>query len=310
MKRNAIITFGIGYQKEDVEIFLESVQKSKINADIFLFTGKNYQELRSELSSYKNLHILKYQENLIPKVIGKFFMLLPFAGKLYARLIKRIHRLIGGEWTHQFAFPLLHFMSKRFFVLNDFISNHQYSNYLFTDIRDVLFQSDPFKNILFNEIHSGIEPVKSGADELNKKWIEFTLTDDQAESIYDKEIVCAGVILGSAWAFKWYIREFIELTYNSLDTTINKLGADQAIHSYLFHSGLETVKKVLHDNQSGDIVTLHHEDVSQYRWVDDVMSHHNGDQITIIHQYDRHPSLENRFKSKYKTYSENLKLVG
>ena len=168
----------------------------------------------------------------------------------------------------------------------------------------------PPPNILFNEIHSGIEPVKSRADELNKKWIEFTLTEDQAKSIYDKEIVCAGVILGSAWAFKWYIREFIKLTYDSLDTTINKLGADQAIHSFLFHSGLETVNKVLHDNQSGDIVTLHHEDISQYQWNNDIMSHQNGEQITIVHQYDRHPSLESRFKSKYKTYTENLKLVG
>jgi hypothetical protein len=75
--RKAIITFGVGYQFEDIRYFLESCKKYCAEADIYMYVGKNYKQLKKDCLKFENLHLIQYEESVVPKVIAKVFSFVP-----------------------------------------------------------------------------------------------------------------------------------------------------------------------------------------------------------------------------------------
>ena len=298
--KNAVVTFALGYTRKEVELFLNSCKKIHLHADIILFAGKNHDALKEELQEYPDVILRKYEEPLLQKAVAKLLMKVPALAMLYAKLVRWMYQKVFTGKDRKLLFgmvqPLIHFMGKRFFALSKLMEESKYEKYLFTDIRDVVIQHDPFLACNSNELHAGAEPIYIGDDEHNKRWVDFTFERRIAESLYYKKVICAGVIYGSASSFELYLRRFIDLTFENLPGIINKLGADQAIHAYLFHYDMKGVNCKIHHNNDGKIVTLHHDDPDNFIWLSDQIIHPNGKMIYLVHQYDRHPIMDYWFR--------------
>ncbi len=158
---------------------------------------------------------------------------------------------------------------------------------LISDVRDVLFQDDPFrasKPVL--EVFLEAETELIGASSYNKRWLSNLYSADIAQSLSNKVVSCSGVTRGSHTEVVRYLNAMCE----QIESACRALGAhDQGIHNYLLYTGM--LDPVLATkNESGDVLTA---GVLPKLQLD---SHgrcirENGVIVPIVHQYDRHPEF-------------------
>uniref|UniRef100_A0A6T8PIA8 Nucleotide-diphospho-sugar transferase domain-containing protein n=1 Tax=Hemiselmis andersenii TaxID=464988 RepID=A0A6T8PIA8_HEMAN len=146
---------------------------------------------------------------------------------------------VSGELESQY-----HPNSHRWVLLRDFLKGQkvQYDAVLFTDVRDVAFQGDPFaimtgqnKSSLF--VFREASPARRGEDgtiateQRNKGWVLKCFGQEGLDEIGREVVSCAGVTM-SGWS--------AALVYVSLmvDTILSKSTCiDQGVHNYLIYSG-------------------------------------------------------------------------
>jgi hypothetical protein len=291
--KKAIITFGVGYQFEDIRYFLESCKKYCPNAEIYMYVGKNYKQLKKECIKFENLHLIQYKESLVPKLIAKAFSFMPSMQRNYATILQKLYvnSTLPKHHLQLVATPLLQFMVKRFFVIENLMKQLPHDLFMLTDLRDVLLQSDPFIGINQNTIITGIEPIKIHESEMNARWIKNTFNENILNSLKNFQVACAGVTVGSRKAIAQYVKEMNDHVMKNLPKIIGMLGPDQGIHIFLFYKGLAGLDTHLQSNGTGSIATLHYSTLDEFESHAGLLNNKVQKKLAVIHQYDRHPSL-------------------
>ncbi|MBX7126339.1 MAG: hypothetical protein K1X47_11655, partial [Cyclobacteriaceae bacterium] len=291
--KKAIIAFGVGYRYEDIRYFIQSCNRYAPGADVIVYVGKNIAELKQQCAHFSHLTLIRYQEPLAPKLIAKVLTRIPVLARLYARAIRTLWQwhLMPDFMAYACAIPLLQFMVKRFFVIEQLMKSMDHQQFMLTDLRDVLLQDDPFNGISPTTIVTGIEPLSIEQSEMNASWVRRTLSASYLETISDKPIVCAGVTVGGRKAIEQYCREMNEEVLLNLPKLIHMLGPDQAIHIRLFYSRLKGMDKHFESNGSGSIATLHYSNLSEFFIDNGTIRNCAGKKLAVVHQYDRHPDL-------------------
>jgi hypothetical protein len=296
--KKAIITFGVGYDFDNIKYFIHSCRMNAPDAMVFIFVGANIDKLKNDCRDYSNVTFIRYRQNFFANVISKMMARVPAVAKMYARGLRAIHRQnFARPLLSTLATPLVQFMVKRFFIIEAFIKTIPHEFIMLTDIRDVVIQDDPFRHVSENTIMTGIEPVSTGECSMNSKWIRQTYSDNSLGLLKNKQIACAGVTIGSRRAIQQYVHEMIEDVFNNLDKIIGMLGADQAIHIRLFYEQLEGLTKRFEANGKGSIATLHFSNLSEFRMADGKVNNLNDERLAVVHQYDRHTALSAYIKS-------------
>lgn len=291
--RKAIVTFGVGYDYHQIKPFVTSCTKQVPDANIYIYSGNNTLELRSRFLDFPNVKFIPYQENMVAKVIGKLSMKLPLLAHIYATIITGIYtiRLIDKATASRLAAPLVQFMVKRFFALQQLVEEQPHEQWMFTDLRDVLLQANPFVYVKENNLVTGIEPKRIRECALNSSWLLKTYNKKMYEAIRNQPIACAGVMLGSHEVMQHYLRAITDDSISNLSKIIGMLGADQAIHNKLIYAGLTGVEKQVEKNGEGCIATLHYSSLDEFYLKDGVLKNRYGKEVAVVHQYDRHPAL-------------------
>jgi hypothetical protein len=291
--RKAIITFGVGYQFEDIRYFLESCKKYCPEADIYMYVGKNYKQLKNECVKFERLHLIQYEESVVPKVIAKVFSFVPGIQRRYATILQKLHlnNSLPKHHLQTIATPLLQFMVKRFFVIEKLMKQLPHDLFMLTDLRDVLLQADPFTEIDQNTIITGIEPIKIHESEMNARWIKNTFNETILNTLKDFQVACAGVTVGSRKAIVQYVNEMNDHVMENLPKIIGMLGPDQGIHIFLFYKGLAGLDTHLQSNGTGSIATLHYSTLDEFEAHAGLLNNKVQRKLAVIHQYDRHPIL-------------------
>lgn len=162
---------------------------------------------------------------------------------------------------------------------------------LLTDVRDVVFQSDPFAATPADRMLCALERATLAGEPVNTRWLDFVY-GRQAWSRFESERVsCAGTTLGPAPLIKRYLElvgaEIARLT----PRLVGQDGLDQAVHNHVLRTRAE-LPVTFSDNGAGPIATLHGEDVSRFP-SSDAFPLLNLDlrPPAIVHQADRHPAL-------------------
>jgi hypothetical protein len=291
--KKAIVTFGVGYGYHQIKNFVFSCARHVPDADVYIYAGNNFLELQSRFVDYPRVKFLHYSENLVAKLIGKAAMKFPPLAKFYGSVISfmyRLHVLPAGA-ARILAAPLVQFMVKRFFALHQLVNRLPHDQWMFTDLRDVLFLEDPFANLDETSIVTGVEPVRIHECNLNRKWLSTTYSRKLYKMVRNEYVACAGVTLGSRKVILQYLNEVSHDTLLSLPNIIGMLGADQAIHIKLLYKGLKGVKKQLEVNGRGSIATLHYSTLHEFDRSMGRLANRSGKTLAVIHQYDRHPRL-------------------
>lgn len=295
--KTAILGAATGYPPQLVAPFVSSLVNIGYDGDLVLFINPD------QLADYQHYY-QQHQQTLnirfVQSVIGQF-KTKKKKGKLYRSVIKKISAMLPVDFFRPLKAKLLHVTGYphvgRFFEYQKCLLNHpEYTHVLLSDVRDVVFQSDPFEDIE-DTVYAGMEnrQVQLSDDHYNKGWILDAYGPEVYEQLKSRQISCSGVTIGSASAIKKYIEqmiaEFLRQPYKKMSDRIY----DQAMHNKLIHFNEIEQVSLCHPLES-KIATLGLMDVSDFRFNEKGQLLNLDDSIVpIVHQYDRHPSLMGKF---------------
>jgi len=172
---------------------------------------------------------------------------------------------------------------------------------LLTDVRDVVFQRDPFGVALDGALHLFLEhPSKPiGACIWTSSWIRYRYGDAALPPLADRPIVCSGVVLGEAAAVGEYLRVVAAQLPPGLRATNYMAGYDQGVVNVLCHGGRFPGAR-LHPYR--DTPVLHLGNAPPGSVACDArgeVTNDAGAPVALVHQHDRHPELAARIAARW-----------
>lgn len=179
----------------------------------------------------------------------------------------------------------------RYFLYREYLKKARTSlgAILLTDVRDVVFQRDPFDYPWSAGLNCTLEDRRMtlGACPHNAHWIRGHLGDEALALVSDKPISCSGTTVGGHDGMLGYLDALIARLL-PFEGGERMAGYDQGVHNVLVHTG--GIDATLHDN-AGPIMTLGYTrgepDTDREGWV----LNETGERAHIVHQYDRKPNL-------------------
>jgi hypothetical protein len=157
---------------------------------------------------------------------------------------------------------------------------------LICDIRDVVFQDNPFKGSEELELEFFEEPCLFKNCTANWPWVGGIYGQEGMDTVKDKFIICSGTTMGTRAGVSKYINTMItEIT--RIRNTGRPLyqGEDQPIHNYLIYTGGFN-NFVIHKNGGGPITTIHHQQQLTFDRKGRLLNI-DGTPTPVIHQWDR-----------------------
>ena len=194
---------------------------------------------------------------------------------------ERVRRLVTQFWNC---------MAARFFVYESYLRqmDGRFEKVMLTDVRDVVFQRDPFEFSMAGRLCAFQESLpRIGDDYFNSQWIKDAFGRKVYERLCDCPVYCAGVTIGSASG----VGDYLHTMTRYLLSRVGLAGYDQGVHNYLIHTGrMEDV--VCYRNWMGPVLTLGAVATSDIRMsADGILRNLDGEIANVIHQYDRQPTI-------------------
>jgi hypothetical protein len=132
------------------------------------------------------------------------------------------------KWRH------LHFQSYRYYVAKDFLADHwkEFRFVLWTDVCDLVLQSDPIPHLYFKLLVAAKEGRKmnaGGGQGWNEIWVRKFLSKAEADALMDEEVLCSGSIGGDSSIMRNLLGEI----WDYCSRYGEMRGIDQGIFNYL-----------------------------------------------------------------------------
>lgn len=160
---------------------------------------------------------------------------------------------------------------------------------LLTDVRDVIFQADPFHPAPGAlELFVEFEGRRLGDHAFNYKHLRALVGDDLAATVADQPCLCVGTVMGSRANISRLCRTILMLGAIPRSHIGGAFGADQAACNLAAHLGL-----VEHEVKAnyGRVATVGLTPPDTLYVRDGTILNPDGSVSPIVHQYDRHPHL-------------------
>lgn len=327
-KENLILGIVKGYQFLQIQPFLVSLKKAEYSGDICLFVCLDevnrrflqdfgYREFRrqdgscqlilrpftvipgikipfkikdktDQRSSYAELNFLNLI-NFYP--FNKLHsLMINISTELVAALKKEDRHLIKANLLKRY----LHIVSIRFFHYYTFLyeNREKYSKILMTDVRDVLFQQDPFNFEFPDGLLCFAEDSEIRDCIYNSGWIVRAIGTQSIDEIGNKRALCCGTTMGTTETVLIYLKLMIDYI---LKAHYQTFGVDQAIHNYILHK--DFIKDLtMYENYSSPILTMNWRDEENIKFNEQgLIVNRDGSIVNTLHKYDRcSESLRNK----------------
>ncbi|MGB9184651.1 MAG: hypothetical protein WCB67_11340 [Solirubrobacteraceae bacterium] len=165
---------------------------------------------------------------------------------------------------------------------------------LLADVRDVLFQSDPF-DIPVESLELFLEDraMTFATNAYNREWIRVLYGPAAVKALGDRTVSCSGTVVGRREDVLGYLREMCE----AICWRRTPLGSlDQAVHNYLLAQSRFPGVRVV-PNGFGRVITVGGMDhVSRSQGF---VMNTDGTVPAIVHQYDRHADLVDELPERF-----------
>ncbi len=164
---------------------------------------------------------------------------------------------------------------------------------LLTDVRDVLFQADPFSYApdegLVLAMHKRSYTLES--EPVNARWLDYVYGREKWKSFGSHPVSCAGTTLGTIGAVREYLTRMSAEIIRLTPRLVGQDGLDQGVHNFLLNTG-QLPPARLAENGDGPFATLHGEDMAAFaRDGRNRILNRDGSVVPIVHQFDRIPGL-------------------
>lgn len=296
-----ILGAAVGYSWGQIAPFVRSLRAGGCTAEVVLLVGR--------IDDATRLGFARYNITALPAHHVTSRLPSHLARKRYNRrwlgwLHHSLPRLIGcsnsptsvrnaflarvASWFH-------HPACSRYFAYYRYLRPRveHYDRVLTTDVRDVIFQSDPFapewrseSGSVFLE-HSAI----LGSEPGNDQWIDSGFGPEGLAAVKGRRVTCSGLTLAPAPLMLSYLASMSRELALRTDRLTGHDGVDQGVHNWLYWTGrLPGFAAV--ENFAGPVITLH-------GMPDDLVRINSSSYLTdaagrivpVLHQYDRHPKL-------------------
>nr|WP_295871856.1 hypothetical protein [uncultured Chitinophaga sp.] len=196
-------------------------------------------------------------------------------------------------------FPKLPPSVYRMLVFYNFLQENRadYQHVLLTDVRDVVFQNDPFafdiadKMCFFMESKS----LLLKESDWNSLWMIAAFGVKTLYDLGENLISCVGTVIGPVAKMIVYLEKMVHHLKNA--EVYLMFGIEQAVHNYMIMNG-EVDDFHTFYTENGPVATL-----SSYG---EVQQDENGSYLNdgnmvslVVHQYDRHPVLKSHYDRIY-----------
>jgi len=208
--------------------------------------------------------------------------------------------------TEETLFTTTPVNSLRYFVYQEILkeAGARYDHVLLADVRDIVFQRNPFDFDCDGRLVCSIEDRRMtlGSSVINGGWIAAAYGKEALQELAAHPVSCSGCTLGPAPLIRAYVDAMVE-GLREADARVPNImhvigGIDQGVHNYLLRNDRLPPSRLL-GNDTGPILTLNDVDprAIQLDEEDRVLTE-AGDVAHIVHQYDRHPDLAERLLAK------------
>ncbi len=263
-----------GYDYDRIKPFIVSLKKSGFRGDLCLFASK------IDIATYKTLHQMGVK--LIP-----FKDEYPFVKRFSISNLE-----LKSEFPNQISVKYLRYILYYLF-LSKFGNN--YSKVMLTDVKDVIFQRDPFDFDFDGGLYCFLEDnyVTIKSSPFNSGRILRHFGTEGLDQIGNNHPSCSGTIFGSVPDTLHYLGKMISLI-SSIEA---KGGGDQGLHNYVLYTEHFNDLKLIEDAK-GPVLTIASKIKKRIRFNEKGLAiNRDGEEFNVIHQYDRHPELfEDLFK--------------
>lgn len=168
------------------------------------------------------------------------------------------------------------------------------------DIRDVIFQQDPFVLPLTTDLEFFTEPERIVNSYVNKSWLQDKYGLSTTHSFEQKNIICSGTIRATRNGAKDII-EKMSVESKRLQT-LGLRPLDQPQLNYLVYSDKVHNYRIF-DNGQGLVSTMHFEKCLRLT-PDGHLLNNDGTLTPVIHQWDRTGAVKTVFQLQWTPYSE------
>lgn len=289
-----ILGAATGYPAGQVQLFLQSLARIGFDGRLVLFVH------RGQMPSMKKL--LRERVPSLDVELVRVRSIREHA-KLVRSCIKRLFAALPAETFPSLKRRMLRFHGKphvtRYFHYADYLASHAgYSRVLLSDVRDVVFQADPFAGV-----ESGLsfgmesEELTIATEPFDRGWVLDAYGEEMLQRIGHMQVSCSGVTLGDFRSIERYVdlilQEALRLPFRQMKTRIY----DQAFHNKLLHCGeLEGVERC--QPLKSRIATLGCLDSTRFSLSSaGQLLNADGRVAPVVHQYDRHPILVDAFEA-------------
>ena len=180
---------------------------------------------------------------------------------------------------------------------------------LLSDVRDVVFQADPFAPPPAGlEFVIEAEPRTLAQHGANLRWISTLAGAGVARSVAGAPCVCSGTILGPREDVLRLIRQMMLLMAVPRSAVPAAFGADQAAVNLIAHWGLVGGAAVLPNH--GRVATIGMTEPERLAVDGAGVIRTDGGASAIVHQYDRHPALRAAVEARWEVAAEPEMPIG
>jgi len=188
----------------------------------------------------------------------------------------------------------------RYFLYLDLLraSTGRCDRILLADVRDVIFQREPFSWPWPEGLNLTLEDRRMTVADCPHmtRWISGHLGQSVLDDLAKRPISCSGTILGDHESILGYL-ELLTARLLPFTPGARMAGYDQGVHNLLLHSGLlEPV--TLHDN-AGPMLTLGYKQELPEVDAEANILNEAGEIAVMVHQYDRREELFRRVRARF-----------
>lgn len=300
-RRDLVIGTAAGYTWPELRPWVLSLRQSGYAGDICLFTSPLDPETRDQLRHHQ-VHCEALPRLWTQRSPQLRRILHSFHARPLHLLVARLAPRSDARATPERMKPVLRFCAEfqhigcsRFFHYLCYLTARPgtYSRILITDVRDVVFQANPFAEAWPEGLVCPLETrlVTLETQQANTDWLTTLYGRTGWSHLAKQRVSCAGVTLGTEPAILTYLARLSAELIRRTPQLIGQGGLDQAAHNFLLWS--DRLPPALRpENGHGPVATLHGEDLSTLRYSSDgLVLKENGRPVPIVHQYDRHPEF-------------------
>lgn len=268
----------------DLQPFVESLRASGYQGDCVLFTTS----VSASTLRYLHDHKIRTVPFFYPAIRNHQPFL--YGWKVWRYLLGKVHFY---ETRLKLARLVWDLFFLRFLFYRDYLRTHmEYTHIMLTDVRDVIFQENPFswfgqkQGVFCFEEASGLTIGESPA---NSRMVREVFGASGLAQVGHRQVSCAGITFGTRVPLLLYLQSFLDLALCAKNLWPCS-GSDQGIHNYIIHQiGIPTLQLV---NNEGPVFTMGCVPRKQIRQnsLGQVINH-KGTVYPILHQYDRFKDL-------------------